>query len=71
MVLVIHRSRRRPPALGLPASGQKVRKYVAAGLDETGQEEQGTGLAGVKRQSMGCIGRVQDPGAGRYRPRST
>jgi SRSO17 transposase len=43
---------------------------VAAGLDETGQEKQGTGT-GVKRQYMGCAGHAQDPGAGRYRSRST
>jgi SRSO17 transposase len=48
----------------------QVRKYVAAGLDETGQEKQGTGT-GVKRQYMGCAGHAQDPGAGRYRSRST
>jgi SRSO17 transposase len=52
------------------AAMSQVRKYVAAWLDETGREKQGTGT-GVKRQYMGCAGRVQDPGAGRYRPRST
>jgi SRSO17 transposase len=27
-------------------------------VDETGQEKQGTATAGVKRQYMGCAGRV-------------
>jgi SRSO17 transposase len=27
-------------------------------LDETGQEKQGAGTSGVKRQYMGCAGRV-------------
>jgi SRSO17 transposase len=31
---------------------------TVAALDETGQEKQGTGTAGVKRQYMGCAGRV-------------
>src|ERR1019366_2451122 len=35
------------------------RKRATVGaLDETGQEKQGSGTAGVKRQYMGCAGRV-------------
>jgi SRSO17 transposase len=33
-------------------------RMTVAALDETGQEKQGTGTAGVKRQYMGCAGRV-------------
>lgn len=37
-----------------PAAGE----LAVAALDETGQEKQGTATAGVKRQYMGCAGRV-------------
>jgi hypothetical protein len=29
-------------------------------LDETGQEKQGSATAGMKRQNMGCAGRVPE-----------
>ena len=38
-------------------SGRR-RGLVTGALDETGQEKQGTATAGVKRQHMGCAGRV-------------
>jgi SRSO17 transposase len=38
-------------------SGRR-RGLVIGALDETGQEKQGTATAGVKRQHMGCAGRV-------------
>ena len=31
---------------------------MTGALDETGQEKQGTATAGVKRQYLGCAGRV-------------
>jgi SRSO17 transposase len=34
------------------------RRITVGALDETGQEKQGTATAGVKRQYMGCAGRV-------------
>ena len=41
------------------AARRRRRKRMAVGaLDETGQEKQGTCTAGVKRQYMGCAGRV-------------
>jgi SRSO17 transposase len=41
------------------AARRSRRSRMAVGaLDETGQEKQGTGTAGVKRQYMGCAGRV-------------
>jgi SRSO17 transposase len=41
------------------AAGRCRPKLLAVGaLDETGQEKQGTCTAGVKRQYMGCAGRV-------------
>lgn len=51
---------RRYAAAGLDAAARRSRrKRMAVGaLDETGQEKQGTSTAGVKRQYMGCAGRV-------------
>jgi SRSO17 transposase len=41
------------------AARRSRRKWMTVGaLDETGQEKQGTATAGVKRQYMGCAGRV-------------
>ncbi len=41
------------------AARRSRRKRMTVGaLDETGQEKQGTAAAGVKRQYMGCAGRV-------------
>jgi SRSO17 transposase len=51
---------RKHAAAGLDAAvrrGRRSRMRVGA-LDETGQEKQGTCTAGVKRQYMGCAGRV-------------
>jgi SRSO17 transposase len=51
---------RKHAAAGLDAAvrrGRRRRMRVGA-LDETGQEKQGTRTAGVKRQYMGCAGRV-------------
>ena len=51
---------RRYAAAGLDAAaGRSRRKRMTVGaLDETGQEKQGSATAGVKRQYMGCAGRV-------------
>src|SRR5271170_7321012 len=51
---------RRYAAAGLDdAARRSRRRRMAVGaLDETGQEKQGAGTAGVKRQYMGCAGRV-------------
>jgi SRSO17 transposase len=51
---------RRYAAAGLDAAaGRSRRKRLTVGaLDETGQEKQGSATAGVKRQYMGCAGRV-------------
>jgi SRSO17 transposase len=51
---------RKYAAAGLDdAACRSRRKRMTVGaLDETGQEKQGTGTAGVKRQYMGCAGRV-------------
>jgi SRSO17 transposase len=51
---------RRYAAAGLDEAARRPRRQrMAVGaLDETGQEKQGTGTAGVKRQYMGCAGRV-------------
>jgi SRSO17 transposase len=45
---------------GLEAAARKARRrgLVIAVIDETGQEKAGTATAGVKRQYMGCAGRV-------------
>jgi SRSO17 transposase len=40
-----------------PTRSRERREHVGA-IDETGQEKQGTATAGVKRQYMGCAGRV-------------
>ena len=51
---------RRHAVAGLDDAARRCRrKLLAVGaLDETGQEKQGTATAGVKRQYMGCAGRV-------------
>jgi SRSO17 transposase len=51
---------RRYAAAGLDAAaGRSRRRRMTVGaLDETGQEKHGAGTAGVKRQYMGCAGRV-------------
>jgi SRSO17 transposase len=51
---------RRHAAVGLDrAAARHRRKRMTVGaLDETGQEKQGSSTAGVKRQYMGCAGRV-------------
>jgi SRSO17 transposase len=50
---------RRFAAAGLDAAAHRRRGgLVIAALDETGQTKQGTATAGVKRQYMGCAGRV-------------
>ena len=51
---------RRHAAAGLDGAVRRCRrKRMAVGaLDETGQEKQGSCTAGVKRQYMGCAGRV-------------
>jgi SRSO17 transposase len=51
---------RRHAAAGLDrAADRHRRKRMTVGaLDETGQEKQGSSTAGVKRQYMGCAGRV-------------
>ena len=47
-------------AAGLDAAARRSRRrrMTVAALDETGQEKQGSATAGVKRQYMGCAGRV-------------
>lgn len=40
------------------ARRSRRRRMAVGALDETGQEKQGTATAGVKRQYMGCAGRV-------------
>lgn len=47
-------------AAGLDAAARRSRRrrMTVGALDETGQEKQGTATAGVKRQYMGCAGRV-------------
>lgn len=40
------------------AERSRRRRMAVAALDETGQEKHGTATAGVKRQYMGCAGRV-------------
>jgi SRSO17 transposase len=52
---------RRFAAAGLDAAARRDRRrgaMVIGALDETGQEKQGEATAGVKRQYMGCAGRV-------------
>jgi len=47
-------------AAGLDEAARRSRRrrMAAGALDETGQEKQGSATAGVKRQYMGCAGRV-------------
>jgi SRSO17 transposase len=51
---------RRYAAAGLDAAARRSRRkrMTVGALDETGQEKQGGATAGVKRQYMGCAGRV-------------
>jgi SRSO17 transposase len=51
---------RRYAAAGLDAAARssRRRRMTVGALDETGQEKQGCLTAGVKRQYMGCAGRV-------------
>jgi SRSO17 transposase len=52
---------RRFAAAGLGEAARRGRRrdaLVIGALDETGQQKQGTATAGVKRQYMGCAGRV-------------
>ena len=41
-------------------AGRRRGKLVIGALDETGQQKKGTSTAGVKRQHMGCAGRVEN-----------
>jgi SRSO17 transposase len=51
---------RKYAAAGLDDAARRPRRkrMTVGALDETGQEKQGAGTAGVKRQYMGCAGRV-------------
>jgi SRSO17 transposase len=51
---------RRYAVAGLDAAARRSRRkrMTVGALDETGQEKQGSSTAGVKRQYMGCAGRV-------------
>src|SRR6185312_8530193 len=51
---------RRYAAAGLDEAARRSRRrrMSVGALDETGQEKQGSSTAGVKRQYMGCAGRV-------------
>jgi SRSO17 transposase len=51
---------RRYAAAGLDAAAcrSRRRRMTVGALDETGQEKQGSASSGVKRQYMGCAGRV-------------
>ena len=51
---------RRYAAAGLDGAARRSRRrrMTVGALDETGQEKQGTVTSGVKRQYMGCAGRV-------------
>jgi SRSO17 transposase len=51
---------RRHAVAGLDAAARRCRRrrMTVGALDETGQEKQGSRTAGVKRQYMGCAGRV-------------
>ena len=51
---------RRHAAAGLDKAARRSRRQrmTVGALDETGQEKAGTSTAGVKRQYMGCAGRV-------------
>jgi SRSO17 transposase len=50
---------RRFAAAGLEAAARRGCLVIAA-IDETGQEKSGAATAGVKRQYMGCAGRVEN-----------
>ena len=51
---------RRYAAAGLDEAARRSRRrrMTVGALDETGQQKQGTATSGVKRQYMGCAGRV-------------
>ena len=51
---------RKYAAAGLDEAARRSRRrrMTVGALDETGQEKQGSATAGVKRQYMGCAGRV-------------
>jgi DDE superfamily endonuclease len=51
---------RKYAAAGLDEAARRPRRkrMTAGALDETGQEKQGSSTSGVKRQYMGCAGRV-------------
>jgi SRSO17 transposase len=49
---------RRFAAKGLDAAARRRGGMVIGAIDETGQEKAGAGTAGVKRQYLGCAGRV-------------
>ena len=51
---------RKYAAAGLDEAARRSRRrrMTVGALDETGQEKQGTATSGVKRQYMGCAGRV-------------
>ena len=49
---------RRFAAQGLDAAARRRGGMVIGAIDETGQEKAGAGTAGVKRQYLGCAGRV-------------
>jgi SRSO17 transposase len=51
---------RKYAAAGLDTAARRSRRrrMTVGALDETGQEKQGSSTAGVKRQYMGCAGRV-------------
>ena len=52
---------RRFAVAGLDDAARRIRRaggMTAGALDETGQEKHGAGTAGVKRQYLGCAGRV-------------
>ncbi|MFB9739484.1 transposase, partial [Streptomyces thermocoprophilus] len=51
---------RRFAAAGLDAAAGRRRGLAVGALDETGQAKQGVATAGVKRQYMGCAGRVSN-----------
>ena len=42
------------------ATGRRRRGLVVGALDETGQQKRGSATCGVKRQYMGCAGRVEN-----------
>jgi len=51
---------RKYAAAGLDEAARRSRRrrMIVGALDETGQEKQGSSTSGVKRQYMGCAGRV-------------